>query len=86
MEETRIIKRVGYYTTQQAKPEDCKQCHKAIWGTIIVDDICLDCLIKVRSQLEMRDKPAYKLERPKIENYLLEGTTSVMVNNMFMGL
>ncbi|MFH1525612.1 MAG: hypothetical protein ABIG69_03010 [Bacteroidota bacterium] len=32
----------------------------------------------------MRDKPAYKLERPKIQNYLLEGTTTDMVNNMFL--
>lgn len=44
-EESRIIKRVGYYSTSQVDPGDCKRCHNATWGTILIDNICLDCFI-----------------------------------------
>jgi hypothetical protein len=45
MEETRIIERVGGYSTINGKnPGDCIICHNAKMGTILVDGICLDCL------------------------------------------
>lgn len=46
MEETRIIKRVGNYSTFQAKPNDCIICNNAKYATVIIDDICLDCTLK----------------------------------------
>lgn len=42
-EETRIIRRVGGYSTQQAYPEDCKRCHDAALATVIIDGLCLNC-------------------------------------------
>ncbi len=46
MEETRIIKRVGNYSTTQAKPTDCILCQNALWGTVIIDNVCLECMEK----------------------------------------
>ena len=46
MEETRIIKRVGNYSTSQANPEDCNICHNAKWATILINNVCLDCYLK----------------------------------------
>ena len=43
MEESKIIKRVGNYSTSQASPGDCVKCHKAKFGTMIIDGVCLDC-------------------------------------------
>ncbi len=43
MEESKTIKRVGNYSTQQANPEDCVMCHNARFGTIVVGEVCLDC-------------------------------------------
>ena len=43
MEETRTIKRVGNYSTSQADQEDCKHCHNADYGTVIIDGLCLAC-------------------------------------------
>lgn len=44
-EETRILKIVGAYSISigEVKPEDCIKCHNAKWGTILIDDVCLDC-------------------------------------------
>ena len=44
-EETRIIKRVGNYSTNQAEPGDCIICQNANFGTVIIDKICLDCYL-----------------------------------------
>ena len=49
-EETRIIKRVGNYSTSQATTEDCIQCSNAKFGTIIIDGLCLDCLLIPRDE------------------------------------
>ena len=48
MEEIRNIKRVGNYSMGQAEPEDCAKCHSAVWGTIIIDGLCLDCYVSNR--------------------------------------
>jgi hypothetical protein len=42
-EELRYIGRVGYYSTSQLDPTDCKGCGDARWATVIVGDLCLDC-------------------------------------------
>lgn len=45
MEENRVIKRVGGYSTMQAEPEECYKCKDAKFGTVIIDGLCLDCLL-----------------------------------------
>jgi len=45
-EETRIIRRIGNYSTSQALQEDCIICHNALCGTILIDGICLSCYEK----------------------------------------
>ena len=52
MEETRIIKRVGNYSYTEAYPEDCKVCHNAKYATVLIDGVCLDCLIKKSITIE----------------------------------
>jgi len=42
-EETKIIRVVGNYSKFQASAEDCIICHNARMGTVIIDDVCLDC-------------------------------------------
>jgi len=43
-EETSVIKSVGR-PLEQATPEDCKKCHNAKIGTIIINGLCLDCFL-----------------------------------------
>lgn len=50
MEETRVIQRVGSYSTGQAERNDCKKCRDAVWGTVIIDGLCLDCLLAVQKR------------------------------------
>ena len=50
MEDVRIVKRVGNYSTAQAEPEDCKVCGDAKYATVLIDDTCLDCLLEGRGQ------------------------------------
>ena len=65
-EETRIIKRVGRYVTNQAYPEGCTKCGDAKFGTIIIDELCLDCLldevsreVAKKAYNEARNNPPY---------------------------
>lgn len=45
VEETRIIERVGGYSTTSGKDSrDCMECHNAKMGTVLVSGVCLDCL------------------------------------------
>jgi len=44
-QETRVIKRVGNYSTSQAYITDCTVCKNAKFGTVIIDGVCLDCLL-----------------------------------------
>lgn len=46
MDENRGFMRVGSYSTPQAYPEDCIKCKNAKYGTILIDKICLDCVLK----------------------------------------
>lgn len=50
-EDSRIVKRVGAYTTNQAEQNDCERCHDATWGTVLIDGLCLDCYVG-----KMKDK------------------------------
>ena len=44
MSETRKeLKRVGNYSMQVVEPDACSTCHAALWGTVIIDNICLEC-------------------------------------------
>ena len=46
MEEKRIIAVVGNYRHSQAEPTDCLGCKEAMWGTVLIDGYCVDCLFK----------------------------------------
>ena len=50
-ETTKSIERVGAYSTLQCTPEDCTICKDAMYATMIVDGICLECLEKRNKQL-----------------------------------
>jgi|SRR3990167_1511642 len=46
-EETRkTIKRVGNYSMSVVEPNACNICNDALWGTVIIDDICMECRIR----------------------------------------
>ena len=45
MEEERSLKMVGHYSMSQGVPTDCLQCNDAKWGTVLVNDLCLDCFM-----------------------------------------
>ena len=47
------IEMVGSFTAPKgnAMPEDCTRCHNAEWGTIVVDGVCVACLVKDNSTL-----------------------------------
>lgn len=51
MEEKKIIRRVGNYTTGYARQEECKRCKNAKFATVLIDDLCLDCYTESLSQL-----------------------------------
>jgi len=44
MESRLSIKIVGNYMYKQGEPFDCKLCHNADWGDVIIDNICGKCL------------------------------------------
>ena len=44
--ETRVIKRVGNYSTSQADMVDCINCNNASMATVIIDGLCLDCYVR----------------------------------------
>lgn len=52
MEEKRIIKRVGNYSMSQAEPTDCIICKNAMYGTVIIDGLCLSCCLKLPQRME----------------------------------
>lgn len=68
-EETRIITRVGNYSTAQASPEDCKRCHNAKYGTVIINDLCLNC----RDQKVIEKGILEKVERMAEESLSPDG-------------
>jgi hypothetical protein len=47
MSETKlsIIKVGNYSQSTSADPQDCKVCHDAKWGTVIIDGVCAECLL-----------------------------------------
>jgi len=45
-ETRKIIKRVGNYSMSVVEPDACNICNDALWGTVIIDDICVECRIK----------------------------------------
>ena len=64
MAETKLnFRMVGSYTGPQAvEPSYCTKCHNALWGTIIINGICAECLmsrkklfITVEDQAELED-------------------------------
>jgi len=47
MSETRkTIKRVGHYNMSVVEPAACSICHDALWGTVIIDYICVECRLR----------------------------------------
>jgi len=41
----RIIKVGSYSQSKSADPQDCKVCHDAKWGTVIIEGVCTECLL-----------------------------------------
>ena len=55
MEENRLIARVGNYSTRQAYPSDCTNCHDAKYATVIIDSLCLDCFVNAKIKVFLND-------------------------------
>ena len=54
--ETKLkIRVVGSYTINVADQEDCKRCHNANYGDVIVEDICGKCLLEVYNAAQQKD-------------------------------
>ncbi len=56
---------VGSHTPPKgdAMPEDCIRCHNAEWGTIVVDSICIKCLVEDNTAIrEAGEKMAKQLK------------------------
>ena len=45
-ETSKTIKRVGNYSMMIVEPDACIACHDALWGTVIIDNVCLECSLK----------------------------------------
>ena len=58
------VEMVGSFTAPKgnAMPEDCTRCHNAEWGNIVVNGVCVKCLVKDNTTIrEAGEKMAERL-------------------------
>lgn len=58
METQLKIRRVGNYSTITGAQSECKKCHNADYGDVLIEDICGRCLLADLAQLREDAKAA----------------------------
>jgi hypothetical protein len=78
MSDTQLkISQVGSYTVTSADTEhgeNCTVCNNALWGTMLVDGICLECTQSALTEAQEENK-RYKLALEEIANAPAERTS-----------
>lgn len=76
--ETKLkVRVVGYYTVNIADPKDCKRCHNANYGDVMVDDICGQCLLEVYNAAQQRVQRTC-LQSPDGEHHFEPGESLII--------